>query len=445
MEAEGFVRYDSFVGSAPQNYIDKKAPTCPLCGSTDPCWALKQKEGAEPKRIMFRCKDCEGVISVDESEVLGGNENALVLIEDNGKPAKSDPEPEEAASFEEGDIATESDIIFSSSGGGHKGEVCPKCGNVLDSGGRFCDKCGTNIDMYELPDEPHAVHHFQQNVSSGAMQPGEQKHPETNAAYCSKCGKPLSTVGESCSNCGAKPSSFVIPKKSPVTEPVLTQEEKVKFPVAAFVFFLIFAFSNVISSGYTICTNVSNYIRFPQHISMSTGFSAYFLPLIPVLSGLLAAIWMFIGFLLYKKKATYLFGVGFGLRIIGQLPIIVNILMSLLFTEKTPQFFGHATLVYDVGNFIINIIICLGYLLTTVGFFAARSRASVWLKLLGSILLILSPIVSQILFVWLLYSYRILPLPEALLSNVGNFILSMLTINIPLALCVTLYNPHKKK
>lgn len=71
MGPEGFRRCDGFTGSIPQNFINSNMPTCPLCGSPDPYWTLKDKMEWTNHRILFRCKDCTGVLSATQDDFTG--------------------------------------------------------------------------------------------------------------------------------------------------------------------------------------------------------------------------------------------------------------------------------------------------------------------------------------------------------------------------------------
>ena len=69
--AEGFRRCDGFAGSVPQNFINANFPVCPLCGSKDPYWTLRDKIELTATRVQFRCKDCGGVLSATAMDFSG--------------------------------------------------------------------------------------------------------------------------------------------------------------------------------------------------------------------------------------------------------------------------------------------------------------------------------------------------------------------------------------
>ena len=84
MGPEGFRRCDGYVGSVPQNFVNTNFPTCPLCGSTDPYWTLKDKIEMKGNRVMFRCKDCGGVISSSTMDFTGMTKSTAAAILNTG-------------------------------------------------------------------------------------------------------------------------------------------------------------------------------------------------------------------------------------------------------------------------------------------------------------------------------------------------------------------------
>ena len=82
--AEGFKRCDGFVGSIPQNWINTNFPTCPLCGSTDPYWTLKDKMEFTANRVMFRCKDCGCVLSATTADFSGATKSGAFVLTNAG-------------------------------------------------------------------------------------------------------------------------------------------------------------------------------------------------------------------------------------------------------------------------------------------------------------------------------------------------------------------------
>ena len=84
MGPEGFRRCDGYVGSVPQNFVNTNFPVCPLCGSTDPYWTLKDKIEMKGNRVMFRCKDCGGVISSSTMDFTGMTKSTAAAILNTG-------------------------------------------------------------------------------------------------------------------------------------------------------------------------------------------------------------------------------------------------------------------------------------------------------------------------------------------------------------------------
>ena len=74
-----FKRMEGFAGSVPQGFIDRNIPKCPLCGSTNPHWAIDQKMQMkmEGNLYLFQCEQCKGVLSSPVPDVTGFNNTAL--------------------------------------------------------------------------------------------------------------------------------------------------------------------------------------------------------------------------------------------------------------------------------------------------------------------------------------------------------------------------------
>ena len=53
----------------PQNYIDTNLPKCPMCGTNEPYWKLKDKLGT--MRTMFLCGKCGCILSAARADVVG--------------------------------------------------------------------------------------------------------------------------------------------------------------------------------------------------------------------------------------------------------------------------------------------------------------------------------------------------------------------------------------
>lgn len=74
-DAKGFRRCDGFAGSIPQNWINGNFPVCPMCGSMDPYWTLKDKMGMTANRVLFRCKDCGCIMSATVADFTGATKS----------------------------------------------------------------------------------------------------------------------------------------------------------------------------------------------------------------------------------------------------------------------------------------------------------------------------------------------------------------------------------
>ncbi len=70
-----FKRYDGFTGSIPQKFADANIPNCPLCGSGDPHWTLKQKMELTATRVMFKCSKCDGILSATQDDFTGATKS----------------------------------------------------------------------------------------------------------------------------------------------------------------------------------------------------------------------------------------------------------------------------------------------------------------------------------------------------------------------------------
>lgn len=74
-----FKRMEGFAGSVPQRFIDNNVKICPLCGSTNPHWAIdmKMQMKLEGNLYLFQCEQCKGVISSPVPDVTGFNNSML--------------------------------------------------------------------------------------------------------------------------------------------------------------------------------------------------------------------------------------------------------------------------------------------------------------------------------------------------------------------------------
>ena len=74
-DPKGFRRCDGFVGCIPQNWINGHFPVCPMCGSHDPYWTLKDKMEFTANRVLFRCKDCGCILSATNADFTGATKS----------------------------------------------------------------------------------------------------------------------------------------------------------------------------------------------------------------------------------------------------------------------------------------------------------------------------------------------------------------------------------
>ncbi len=83
-DEKGFIRCDGFGGSVPQGFINKNLPVCPLCGSPDPYWLLKNKMEFSGHRILFRCSRCGGIISATQDDFTGRTKSTVYSVLSTG-------------------------------------------------------------------------------------------------------------------------------------------------------------------------------------------------------------------------------------------------------------------------------------------------------------------------------------------------------------------------
>lgn len=74
-----FKRMEGFAGSVPQRFIDNNVVKCPMCGTTDPHWAIDQKMQMklEGNLYLFQCEKCKCILSSPVPDVTGFNNTAL--------------------------------------------------------------------------------------------------------------------------------------------------------------------------------------------------------------------------------------------------------------------------------------------------------------------------------------------------------------------------------
>lgn len=75
-----FRRYDGFAGSIPQHFIDEKLPKCPMCGTNEPYWKLKDKMEMLGNRTLFLCDKCGAVLSATTADLSGFSKSKVGLL-----------------------------------------------------------------------------------------------------------------------------------------------------------------------------------------------------------------------------------------------------------------------------------------------------------------------------------------------------------------------------
>lgn len=74
-----FKRMEGFAGSVPQKFIDQNVPKCPMCGTTEPHWAIdmKMQMKLEGNLYLFQCEKCKCVLASPVPDVTGFNNTML--------------------------------------------------------------------------------------------------------------------------------------------------------------------------------------------------------------------------------------------------------------------------------------------------------------------------------------------------------------------------------
>ena len=77
-----FHRADGFVGSVPQNFVNRTFPKCPVCCTKEPYWTISQHNQMSWKGnlYLFKCSCCGGIISMSMPDVttLGNGSSGIV-------------------------------------------------------------------------------------------------------------------------------------------------------------------------------------------------------------------------------------------------------------------------------------------------------------------------------------------------------------------------------
>ena len=75
-----FKRCDGFAGCIPQHFIDSKFPKCPMCGTNEPYWKLKDKMEMMGNRTMFLCDKCGAILSATTADLSGMSSNKASIL-----------------------------------------------------------------------------------------------------------------------------------------------------------------------------------------------------------------------------------------------------------------------------------------------------------------------------------------------------------------------------
>lgn len=81
-----FKKMVGFVGRIPNNFIHKNLPICPMCGQKTE-WELDQKIGMMNSIYLFRCEQCETVLSTPVNDIAKINTTVMFVKKMSGKKA----------------------------------------------------------------------------------------------------------------------------------------------------------------------------------------------------------------------------------------------------------------------------------------------------------------------------------------------------------------------
>ena len=79
-----FKRCGRFIGSIPQKFIDTKFLKCPMCGTNEPYWKLKDKMEMMGKHTLFLCGKCGTILSATTSDLSGFSKTKVGLLTNAG-------------------------------------------------------------------------------------------------------------------------------------------------------------------------------------------------------------------------------------------------------------------------------------------------------------------------------------------------------------------------
>lgn len=66
-----FSREDGTRFSLSQQYADDTFKRCPICGSREPLWNTSYKYKGLLKYYLFKCSNCDSILSVSEADMTG--------------------------------------------------------------------------------------------------------------------------------------------------------------------------------------------------------------------------------------------------------------------------------------------------------------------------------------------------------------------------------------
>ncbi len=160
-----FKRYEGFTGSLPQSFIDKTLITCPICGSNNPHWSLemKMKLDIEGNKYLFKCEQCDCILSARVPDVTGFNKTALtttgfikklkgknnkityMIVEDVGTQTNMGKYIGKELPLENLINLRCNENNQTSQFNKKEFKFCSQCGTKLDYEDKFCSQCGNKL------------------------------------------------------------------------------------------------------------------------------------------------------------------------------------------------------------------------------------------------------------------------------------------------------------
>ena len=379
MGPEGFRRCDGYVGSVPQNFVNTNFPVCPLCGSTDPYWTLKDKIEMKGNRVMFRCKDCGGVISSSTMDFTGMTKSTAAAILNTGAGLnylikKHDGKDAKAVYVRVDDAGS-----FRTTK-----ELEGKEFKLEELQAMAASLAPARQPAYGQP-APQAAPQQDFQVSYGQPAPQAQPQPEFNVSYGQPAPQPQQNFTVSYGTPSEPaPEAVRSEENGPFGAPVIAKV-LMYLGTAVALFYLLFTLP-----GLGLIRYISPqffYIYYMQGFSRTSP--------IPFLNGLLTVL-ILAGFILLtvgisSKKLSLLFGIGTGVLTLTHFAAVMTnyfLIRGTAVSRVHPQ---------NMPSFIIMIVLTVLLLLTALYFFLKGKGINKVVKLIVCIAGLLLRVILLIL------------------------------------------------